>query len=223
MNGSIIVIGDDHPQWCAGLREPIQALLPEVPVREAHTLDAVVKEVEKSRDNVELVLLDLVMPGCAEGLAGLLLLRKLFPAVPVAICSALTDPVTIRKAIVLGASGYIPKTLKFESIQEAIKRMRAGDIWVPPGLSLTSPAGGEEMELARRFALLSPRQLQILNLIRLGKPNKIIADELDVHIQTVRAHVSAIFDRLGLKNRNRTRNRTRTLAAILAERFLNGN
>ncbi len=119
--------------------------------------------------------------------------------------------------VVHGASGYIPKNLLPQTIKDAISRILAGEIWVPSGVSLTPPSGGteegggEEMDIARRFASLSRQQLRVLS--RIEKPNIQIAFELNIVEQTVKAHVSSILVKLKVRNR--------TAAAKLAERHLN--
>ncbi len=213
MDNPKIVIADDHPLFLAALRDKIQQIFPGASIREAATMEAVIGEVSKAPHDVDLVLLDLNMPGSV-GFTGLLLLKARFPTVPIAIVSASQAPATIRQAIGLGASGYIPKILGVETIKEAINRILAGDLWVPEGVSLTPPSGGEEeMDVARRFASLSPQELRVLDRIRIDMLNKQIAHELGIHLQTVKDHVTCMLAKLKV--------RRRTGAALLAERYLN--
>lgn len=210
MNGPTIVIGDDHPLVQAALRGALEQILAGVVIRECFTVESVVDEVSRSPREVDLILLDLNMPENA-GFTGLLLLLASFPAIPVAIISAQHEAVTIRKAIALGASGYIPKNLSLTKMAEAVQRILAGDVWVPeePPLHGT-PENEKDVDVARRLSALSPQQLRILARLVEGKLNKQIAADLDIAEQTVKVHVSTILRKLDVI--------TRTQAAILVER-----
>jgi DNA-binding NarL/FixJ family response regulator len=202
-----IVIGDDHPLVQAALRSALSSAFPQATIEECPDLDAVVSTVRRSPDVVDLVLLDLNMPG-SSGLAGLFLMLSYFPTVPVAILSAAEDVATIRRAMAGGASGYIPKSLGLADMISAIKAILAGDLWAPAALDRDAGLDEEDMATARRFASLSPQQLRILAMIVQGRLNKQIAGELGVSEQTVKIHVSTIFRKLGVA--------TRTQAAVLA-------
>lgn len=210
MGSPNILIAGDHPLVQAALRGALQQVLPGLSVREATTMEAAVDEISKAPQDVDLVLLDLNMPGSA-GFTGLLLLQASFRAVPVAILSAQQDPATIRKAIAYGASGYIPKNSCLPEIAGAIERILAGELWVPDGISLARcPEDKKDFDVARRLSALSPRQQRILTRLVEGKLNKQIAADLDIAEQTVKVHVSAILRKLDVL--------TRTQAAILVER-----
>ena len=204
-----IVIGDDHPLVQAAVRASLQQAFPDASFSEATTVEEMVGVILKARREVDLVLLDLDMPGNA-GLSGLLLLLASFPGIPVAILSAQESPAMIRKAIRLGASGYIPKTMSLTIMAEAVREMLAGDIWVPAGVSLAEqPESEADIDAARRLSALTPQQLRILARVVEGKLNKQIAYELNIAEQTVKVHVSTILRKLGVI--------TRTQAAILVE------
>ncbi|MBP2297804.1 LuxR C-terminal-related transcriptional regulator [Azospirillum picis] len=206
--GATIVIGDDHPLVQAALRDALGRVMPGVRVIECPDLDSVMRAVAERPDGVDLVLLDLNMPG-THGFAGLFLMLADHPTVPVAILSALRDSDTIRRALAYGASGYIPKSLAMPAMADAIRAILAGETWAPP-LSAAS-VEAEEAELARRFASLSPQQLRILTMIVDGKLNKQIAGELNVSEQTVKVHVSSILRKLNVVSR--------TQAAVVAGRL----
>lgn len=211
MNNPNIIIADDYPLVLAALRVALQQVLAGVFIREATAMEAVIGEVSKAAQDIDLVLLDLHMPGSA-GFTGLLLLQASFPAVPVAIVSARQDPVTTRKAMSYGVSGYIPKSLSLPRMAEAIQRILAGGVWVPDGVSIAQHTEDEnDFDVARRLRKLSPQQLRIVTRLVEGKLNKQIAAELDIAEQTVKVHVSMILRRLDVL--------TRTQAAILVERF----
>lgn len=204
-----IVIGDDHPLVQAALRDALGRAMPEVAVIECPDMDGVMAAVAQRPDDVDLVLLDLNMPG-THGFAGLFLMLAHHPTVPVAILSALQDADTIRRALAYGASGYIPKSLSLVAMADAIRAILAGSVWAPPLSALDTPEA-DEAEAARRFASLSPQQLRILTMIVDGKLNKQIAGDLNVSEQTVKVHVSSILRKLNVVSR--------TQAAVVAGRL----
>ncbi|AWK89894.1 LuxR C-terminal-related transcriptional regulator [Azospirillum thermophilum] len=204
-----IVIGDDHPLVQAALRDALGKAMPEVAIIECGTLDGVMTAVAERPEAIDLVLLDLNMPG-THGFAGLFLMQAHHPTVPVAIISALQDGGTISRALAFGASGYIPKSLSMAAMAEAIRAILSGEVWAPPA-SAVIPAEADEADLARRFASLSPQQLRILMMIVDGKLNKQIAADLAVSEQTVKVHVSTILRKLNVVSR--------TQAAVVAGRL----
>jgi DNA-binding NarL/FixJ family response regulator len=193
-----IVIVDDHPLFRDALKHSLTNSITGLTIEEAGNLTSAISLLETS-DGVDLVLLDLKMPG-VQGLAGLAFLRAQFPTVPVAIVSASEEPHLIRRAISLGASGYIPKSSAIEEIKAAIAGILTGDVWIPPDLPQAAP-GSEGDALARRLAALTPQQLRVLMMLREGLLNKQIAYELDVSEATVKAHVSAILQKLDVDSR----------------------
>ncbi len=217
--GPKIIIGDDHPLVQAALHGALSQILPGVEILAAATLDQVLAAVAFDPASIDLVLLDLSMPGgdgaVQAGFAGLMVIQSDYPAVPVAILSARQEVETIQRAMIYGASGYIPKSLSLPEMGAAIQAILAGERWTPPGLVLDrSVAVKQEEEIARRFASLTPQQMRILSYVVAGKLNKQIAGELDIAEQTVKVHVSTILRKLNVS--------TRTQAAIMAERLMVG-
>ncbi len=150
--------------------------------------------------NVDLVLLDLTMPG-VQGYSGLIYLRAQHPDIPVVIVSANEDPVVIRRAIGFGASGFIPKSLDTAAIGAAVQAVLAGDSWTPPDVDLSAEDDDEAAEIARRMGTLTPQQVRVLMMLSEGLLNKQIAYELGVSEATVKAHVSAILQKLDVESR----------------------
>lgn len=204
-----IIIGDDHPLVQAALRDALGRRFPGLRVVECYDLDAVLAATAENAEEIDLVLLDLNMPG-THGFAGLFLMAAQHPTVPVAILSAIQDPSTIRRALDYGASGYIPKSLGLGDMAEAVAAILNGDVWAPADL----PAVGrseQDADLARRFASLSAQQMRILTMIVEGRLNKQIAYELQVSEQTVKVHVSTILKKLNVVSR--------TQAAVVAQKL----
>ena len=194
-----LVIADDHPLFRGALREAVSGLLQQGDVAEAGTFDEVVELLERGSE-VDLVLLDLSMPG-ARGFSGLMYLRAQYPSVPVAVVSANDDPAAIRRCMEFGASGFIPKTLGVDGMRTAISTILGGGIWTPPDVDLTGGADAEAAELMARMATLTPQQVRVLMMLSEGLLNKQIAYQLGVSEATVKAHVSAILQKLGVDSR----------------------
>jgi DNA-binding NarL/FixJ family response regulator len=194
-----LLIADDHPLFRGALREAISGLLANADIAEAGSFDEVSGLIEHGGD-VDLVLLDLTMPG-VRGLSGLLYLRAQYPSVPVVIVSANDDAAVIRRCMQFGASGFIPKTLAVDAIRDAIAKVLAGGLWVPRDVELDRGADADIADLASRLATLTPQQVRVLMMVSEGLPNKQIAHALGVSEATVKAHVSAILQKLGVESR----------------------
>ncbi len=197
-----LLIADDHPLFRAALRNAAVGAVADVEVREADSLDSVLAALE-AEPNIDLVLLDLHMPG-NHGLAGLAAIRAQFPAVAVVLVSANEDPHIVRRALDHGAAGYIPKSAGLDELRSAIRAVLACEQWLPPALRAAvtrAPSAPADSNLAARLASLTPQQFRVLVLVAEGLLNKQIADRLDVQERTVKAHLSAIFEKLGARNR----------------------
>lgn len=196
-----ILLADDHPLFREGLRATIHRIRPDLVIDEAESL--AVARALLARESYALVLLDLKLSD-STGFLGLLTLREEYPKTPVAIVSATEGSQVVNNAIAYGAAGYIPKSARPAQLAEALEAIFAGDVWMPPTISL----GGLTHEAAL-VASLSPAQARILAGVMRGRLNKQIAFELGVTEATVRAHMTAVFRKLGVVNR--------TQAVILAQ------
>jgi DNA-binding NarL/FixJ family response regulator len=194
-----LVIADDHPLFRGALREAVSGLLQQVEIAEAGSFDEVAELLEQGGD-VDLILLDLAMPG-VRGFSGLMYLRAQYPSVPVIVVSANDDPAAIRRCMEFGASGFIPKTVGVEAMREAISRVLGGGVWTPPDVDLTTSSDAETAELMARMATLTPQQVRVLMMLSEGLLNKQIAFQLSVSEATVKAHVSAILQKLHVESR----------------------
>jgi DNA-binding NarL/FixJ family response regulator len=194
-----VIIVDDHPLFRAALKQALSGAFKGIELDEAGTLDAVTARLDRDSD-VDLVLLDLKMPG-VQGLSGLMFLRAQYPAVPIAIVSASDEPHIIRRALDLGASGFIPKSLAVEEMRRAVAAILEGGVWAPDGVDAASPADREGDALAQRVASLTPQQMRVLMMLKEGLLNKQIAFQLGVSEATVKAHVSAILQKLDVGSR----------------------
>ncbi len=194
-----LLIADDHPLFRGALREAVSGLLGRAEIGEAGTFEQVTERLERGGE-VDLILLDLSMPG-TRGFSGLMYLRAQYPSLPIAVVSANDDPAVIRRCVEFGASGFIPKTLGIDAIREAIARVLAGEVWTPPDVDLHRPSDAETAAMIARLSSLTPQQVRVLMMLSGGLLNKQIAYELGVSEATVKAHVSAILQKLGVESR----------------------
>jgi len=194
-----LVIADDHPLFRGALREAVSGLLEKADIAEAGSFEDVTRLLERGVE-IDLILLDLSMPG-VRGFSGLMYLRAQYPSVPIIVVSASDDPAVIRRCMDFGASGFIPKTLGIETMRDAIERVFEGGIWTPPDIDLGARSDPQGAELLARFASLTPQQVRVLMMLSEGLLNKQIAYELGVSEATVKAHVSAILQKLGVDSR----------------------
>ncbi len=199
IDASTVVIADDHPLFRGALRQAIATLMPQARILEASGMDEL-KTGLAFEKGADLILLDLTMPG-VQGFSGLMHLRAQHPEIPVVIVSANEDPVVIRRAIDFGASGFIPKSMNVDAIGSALEDVLAGNVWTPPDVDLSATEDKETADLVRRLGTLTPQQVRVLTMLSEGLLNKQIAYELSVSEATVKAHVSAILDKLGVDSR----------------------
>jgi DNA-binding NarL/FixJ family response regulator len=207
-----LVIADDHPLFRDALRQAVASVVTSARIDEAGSFEELTALLDQDSD-VDLVLLDLTMPGIS-GFSGLIYLRAQFPAIPVVIVSASDDGGTIRQSLDFGASGFIPKRFGVDTLRDAIMKVLNGDVWVPEDTDLSSQTDPELVRLRDRLVTLTPQQVRVLMMLSEGPLNKQIAYELGVSEATIKAHVSAILQKLGVESR--------TQAVIAAAKIAGG-
>ena len=188
---SRIIIADDHPLFRTALSHAVAKVWDGAEVVEASSAGDARSELEKGP--AETLLLDLHMED-SNGLSVLMDLRQDYPALPIAIVSASEEPRVYAAASQLGAAAFIPKSAGLDEMREALSAVREGDSWFPESDL------AEDSDLAN-MASLTPAQRRILGQIRHGLLNKQIAYELEISEATVKAHITAIFRKLGVNNR----------------------
>jgi DNA-binding NarL/FixJ family response regulator len=195
-----IVIADDHPLFRTAMRHAVGKVWPQADIIEAASAAEARAALAGGADAV---LLDLHMQD-SRGLSVLMDLRQDFPAIPVIIVSASESPRVFAAARQLGAAAFIPKTASLDAMREALAAVWEGDNWFP------ETDAEPDADLAR-MASLTPAQRRILGHMHGGLLNKQIAYELEISEATVKAHVTAIFRKLGVISR--------TQAALLAAKL----
>jgi DNA-binding NarL/FixJ family response regulator len=195
-----IIVADDHPLFREALRHALGRAVPDATVVEADTVAALLDEAERHPE-ADLLLLDLNMPG-ANGFSALVQMRAHHPSLPVVIISANEDPGVIRRSIGHGAAGFVPKSSTVEEMVEALQAVLDGDVWIPASVDAESTTlEGPEADVASRLASLTPQQFRVLTMLSAGLLNKQIAYELGVSEATIKAHMTAIMQKLGATNR----------------------
>jgi DNA-binding NarL/FixJ family response regulator len=193
-----IIIADDHPLFRQALLSTLKLKLTQTQWLEAQTIADLEQQLCDHND-ADLVLLDLHIPG-AHGFNTLIHIRNHFPHIPVVVVSAHEDHETISKAMGYGASGFIPKSTAVDAIYVAIQRVLIGDIWTPDSYQQAEKSN-DHIDIAERVASLTQQQYRILMMFAQGMLNKQIAYDLHVSEATIKAHATAIFRKLDVRNR----------------------
>ena len=204
MTEPTLLVADDHPLFRAAVLHVLQGRLPQFRTLGAASA-ATLGQALQEHPEIELVLLDLSMPG-ARGFSALLHVRGEYPEVPVVIISSNDHPRVIRRAQQFGAAGFIPKSAPADAMGEAIPAGLGGRGGFPP---MAAERHEADAELAARLAQLTPQQYRVLLCLADGLLNKQIAAELGLAENTVKVHVTAILKKLECYSR--------TQAAVLVK------
>lgn len=186
MSAPRILLIDDHAMFRSGLRMVLNTGMPGTEIFEASSLS---EALDGAPNKVDVVLLDINLNGL-NGLEGIALLKRKWPPVPILMLSSQDEPETVRLALARGASGFVSKAETAEKIVASVNLALRGEL-----SALTPSAHGA----AQRC--LTPRQLEVLDLLHQGLSNKLIARQLDLSDNTVRRHVQAILEFFGVASR----------------------
>lgn len=197
------LIADDHPMVRDALVSALAQSFTGAHFSVSGTLGQVQVALNEEPDT-DAVLLDLDMPGM-DGLTGLARLRSEHPTVPIVVVSAQREAAVVRRAYELGASAYIDKSASLEEIAGIVRAVLDGEIFTPP-------EAVEGDTFAQRAAHLTPQQWRVLALMVQGDQNKVIAYKLGVGEATVKAHVTVILRKLGVRSRTQAVIEARGLA-----------
>ncbi|PKG56273.1 DNA-binding response regulator [Shewanella sp. Choline-02u-19] len=195
-----IIIADDHPLFRNALRQALSSAFTNTQWFEADSADALQKLLDNKDIEYDVVLLDLQMPG-SHGYSTLIHLRTHYQELPVVVISAHEDNTTISRAIHYGSSGFIPKSSSMETLATALEAVLFGDVWLPEGVELKEVSDDGTDQVASKLSDLTPQQYKVLQMFAEGLLNKQIAYDLGVSEATIKAHATAIFRKLGVRNR----------------------
>ena len=186
---------DDHPMIHETLSAVVRSLVPGARIHTENDLAGALSRAHQLQD-LQLVLLDLGLPGCS-GIDALVRVRKALPRARVAIISASDDAESVRSALDAGAVGYVPKTSPPRVVAEALRLILDGGIYVPPQGAEESPRTSATMaDLG-----LTGRQADVLKLVAKGLPNSEIARRLAISENTVKQHAHSAYRLLGVSSR----------------------
>jgi len=208
-----ILIADDHPLFREALKLAITQTFAGARTLEADTVDSLLGMLSAHPD-IDLLLLDLGMPG-AHGFSGLIQVRAHYPSVPVVVISGREDQDIAQRTLTHGASAFIAKSASVPTIIDALRTILQGGVWsspdAPPPGARNANVNADEAAAARRVASLTPQQFRVLSMLCSGQSNKRIALQLQVSEATVKAHMTAILEKMGAENR--------TQAVLIAQRL----
>ena len=205
-----IVIADDHALIRGGLGLLIKSLQPETVVLECNDFEKVTRVLDE-QDSVDLLLIDLLMPGM-QSVDSIRQICSDWPDVPVVVVSVKEETQLIRQVLRAGASGYIPKSSSPDVTMNAVRLVLSGGIYIPPD-ALRLGAAAEEGVAAKRPEAssktgsgsnempLTSRQIDVLTLVAQGKSNQEVGEELGLTAGTVKMHLSRIYKSLSAKSR----------------------
>jgi DNA-binding NarL/FixJ family response regulator len=201
------LIVDDHPVLREGLAALLRQGTPNACVLQARNAAEAFGLLDQ-HDDIDVVILDLVMPGL-DGLTAIAEFGRKRPALPLIVLSSSEDAQVARQAITRGALGYVPKSADPNTLLLAIKLVLNGELYIPP-LILSDGAANRSPERRDDDGVeagpLTDRQVDVLRLISDGQSNKAIAHALDLSENTVKVHVTAIFKALRVVNRTQAAN-----------------
>lgn len=216
-----VLLVDDHPLILSALQAVIESIGSDTIVVGTASADEARTALRTDTD-FDLVLLDLAL-GEVNGFDVLVEFRNAYPAIPVVVVSASERTSDVIRAIDSGAMGFIPKSSSHAVLHQALEMVMTGSMYVPPsmlGLQFGLTAGHVPAGAAGQAPLgahasaephqklpsiedigLTPRQAEVMGLLLQGLPNKLIARQLNLSVETVKDHVAAVLRALGVSSR----------------------
>jgi DNA-binding NarL/FixJ family response regulator len=195
-----VLIIDDHPAFVSALEMLLKRMRRDMGIDTATSAEEALRHIEYHPD-YQFILLDLSMPGL-DGFAFLRALEQRKLPIPIIIVSSSEEPETIHACINAGAVGYIPKSYDLDQMAKAIERIHDGEIYLPQALTQLTTQTDEAAVRQRCEQIgITDKTYQVLVWLAKSKTNKEIADELNISVHTVKAHLAKLFERLQTSNR----------------------
>jgi two-component system nitrate/nitrite response regulator NarL len=210
-----LMIVDDHSIVRDGLAALLEQVSSDTEVFQARDADEGMQLLD-SHNNFDVVILDLMMPG-KDGFEAISAFGRKRPDLPIIVLSASEDPNDVRKALASGALGYVPKSASQHVLLSAIKLVMNGDLYVPPlvlGENRSANNDANSNNQVKQTPLLTPRQIEVLQLLCGGSTNKAIAEALHLSEKTVKTHITQIYRALNVANRMQASNVARLSGLI---------
>ncbi len=193
-----LLFADDHPMFLDAVREHLGRAFPDIEIQSASNLDEVTAKLS-GKGKYDLVVLDFSMPGM-DGTEGVKRLRDTYPDLAIAVTSGVARTRDVKTVLDLGAHGYLPKTLTGSAYAGALRVIAEGGTYVP--VETMQALAAEAADRKVNTEGLTPREMEVLEGIADGKPNKQIARDLEIHEVTVKLHARSIFKKIGVQNRS---------------------
>ncbi|NMH61105.1 response regulator transcription factor [Alteromonas ponticola] len=195
-----LLIADDHPLFREAMMSALQPHFPDSTMYQAYDLESMLTALQE-HPSIELILLDLTMPGCAY-FNGLITLREKYPKIPIAVISATEEVDVVALVMDLGANAYIPKSGSIAQVAEALSAVKEGEKWLPDSMDdEIQHADTSLIDILYRFRSLTGKQVEVLQHLHAGLMNRQIAEKMNVTEATVKAHISAVLRTLDIKTR----------------------
>jgi two-component system, NarL family, nitrate/nitrite response regulator NarL len=206
-----IILVDDHPLIQDGIKLILERHYSSVTLVSAYDYAQAMKIFETNTD-FDLVIYDLGLPDI-QSFEGLSQIHSILKNIPIIVLSGSESPMDMRLAMAAGAKGYVQKSASNDVIASAIQCVLSGIEYVPNAASdSVSPAGAVNIKQYHKASRnngkedsaqssLSKRQIEVLQLVIMGKTNKEIGRTLSISDATARTHVTAIFKALKVCNR----------------------
>jgi len=209
-----ILLADDHELVRTGVKYIINSIDVNAVIIEVQNYHELITASKKNTD-IDLILLDLIMPG-GEGMDAITQLRHLLPSASIVVLSLKDDYDTVRQTLDLGVKGFIPKSISNVVLKHAIEIVVAGGIYIPDSLlqkqdNLYFSSKTSRADVDYKLTL---RQKEILELLGSGKSNKDIGDILGLNESTIRSHLTALFKILKVKNRTEASFQARKIGLV---------
>ncbi len=202
--GLNILLADKHALFRDGMRYMLRQLDAEINLLDAGNFASMMKDVE-SNPHMDLVLMDLTLPGC-EGMKSVGFFQQRYPNIPLVIVSESEQHNDIEQVMKSGARGFICKTSSGSSTLAALRIILCGGIYLPPQLlqraerNLDSTAmDGCKPNIGQR--VLTGRQMEVLHYLAEGLPDKVISKQMGLSSGTVKIHIAAIYRALNIHKR----------------------
>jgi len=203
---TLVLIVEDHPFVASATAREVRALLPQAETRCVDSIESAERAIAERGGSPDFVLLDLVLPD-AEGLSGLVRMRRAAPQAPVAIVSGELRPELMRDAFAQGARGYLAKSADVDAFTDGLRKFLQSGFYFPP--EAAQPAAPTETPQR-----LTEREVAALRALASGKLNKQLADVLGVTESTFKTYLRAIYRKLGVRTRVEAVGRARELGLL---------
>ena len=192
---TILGIIEDEPDYREGLKGFFQEQEEFSEILSANSVEAFLETVNQESPP-HLVLLDIGLPGGMSGLDGIIKLREALPELDIVMLTSYDEPDRIFRAIQAGADAYLTKRIGIQEIKETVLMVRGGGSYMPPSIARKFFDYISGLPPKQKNAILTKKQEEIVQHLVKGLAYKMIADKMEISIETVRDHIKKIYRKL---------------------------